>query len=204
MLGRGTRVIYCQGMSIETPEDRLLAIQLGPKPNCLVLDFTNNTSEHGPIDRIRPKQKKKGTGDAPVKLCDRCGTLCFAGVRVCHSCGFEFPERELDISSTASDGALLSCHLAIQWHKVDSVFYSLHGKPAMRPSLQVEYTCGKKVIKEWINFPNGNGGRWCGARGIDKFLSAEMALDSSNNIPQPQAISIMKDGKYWKVISAQF
>lgn len=204
MLGRGTRVIYAEGMPIDTPEQRLLAIQLGPKPNCLVLDFSSNTENHGPIDRIAPKEKRKGGGEAPIKICDNCGQMCFAGVRVCHACGFEFPENGLSISSKASDGALLSSHLAIQWWKVDGAFYSLHGKPHIAPSLQVEYHCGSKSVKEWVNFPHGNGGRWCSARGVEKFSSPQAALENNSSIPTPSAISVIREGKYWKVLSARF
>ena len=42
-----------------------------PKQNCLILDYAGNTVRLGPInDPVIPKLKKKGTGDAPVKICE--------------------------------------------------------------------------------------------------------------------------------------
>lgn len=96
MLGRLTRVMYATGFDLSTPEGRLAAIAAGPKPNSLILDFAGNTKRCGPInDPIipGPPGKRKRKGDAPVKICEKCGTYCHSSLRYCDHCGAEFPIR---------------------------------------------------------------------------------------------------------------
>jgi DNA repair protein RadD len=65
------------------------------KADCLVLDFAGVVETHGPITAVKPPSKaKKGTGEAPVKVCDACAELVHPTCRVCPACGHEFPEPE--------------------------------------------------------------------------------------------------------------
>ena len=65
------------------------------KTDCLVLDFAGVVQTHGPITAIQPPRKSgSGEGDAPIKTCDNCHEIVHASVRVCPSCGFEFPVEE--------------------------------------------------------------------------------------------------------------
>lgn len=81
MIGRGTRLC---------PETN--------KQNCLVLDFAGNVMRHGPIDLIKPwapTSSDNGSGDAPVKMCQTCRTLCPASSKSCinPTCHYVFPEN---------------------------------------------------------------------------------------------------------------
>lgn len=89
MLGRGTRPYYVNGYlgsmighnggpplgalyDLETREGRLASLAASPKNNCLVLDFAANTLTLGPVnDPQIPKPKGKGTGEPPVKFCEK-------------------------------------------------------------------------------------------------------------------------------------
>lgn len=64
------------------------------KDDCLVLDFAGNVATHGPIVNVEPPRapETKGTGDAPVKVCDTCGELVHPSVRICPACLTPFPD----------------------------------------------------------------------------------------------------------------
>ena len=62
------------------------------KKDCIVLDFAGNVLEHGPIINVRPPKKKgEGTGEAPVKVCEKCQEIVHLSVMVCPACGEAFP-----------------------------------------------------------------------------------------------------------------
>lgn len=69
------------------------------KENCLLLDYGENVARHGPLDAEDYGRKKGGhgekTGEAPTKACPGCEKEVHAAARVCPSCGFAFPDREL-------------------------------------------------------------------------------------------------------------
>lgn len=63
--------------------------------HCLVLDFAGVVQAHGPITQVRPpKQAGKGTGEAPVKICDNCAEIVHLSARECGACGYVFPVQE--------------------------------------------------------------------------------------------------------------
>jgi DNA repair protein RadD len=60
--------------------------------HCLVLDFAANVETHGPITNVRePAKKGDAPGEAPVKVCPECQELVAIAVRLCPTCGYEFP-----------------------------------------------------------------------------------------------------------------
>lgn len=154
MLGRGTRPYYAPGFALETTEGRLAAIANSPKQNCLVLDFAGNTRRLGPInDPVLPRRKGKGTGVAPVKVCEACGTYNHASVRFCEHCGAEFP-KEVKIKQHASSDALIADgddSPKTEVFKVDRVIYNEHRKEGRPPTIQISYFCGLRVFKEWVS-----------------------------------------------------
>lgn len=75
MLGRGTRPDYAEGYDISDREQRLLAIEMSTKHDCLVLDFSGNSRRLGPInDPAVPRRPgEKGSGAGIYKACEVCG-----------------------------------------------------------------------------------------------------------------------------------
>lgn len=67
--------------------------------HCLVLDFAGVVETHGPITRVEPP-KKKGTGEAPTRVCPECGEICHASVRQCPACGFWFEAGDIKADLT--------------------------------------------------------------------------------------------------------
>lgn len=98
------------------------------KADCLVLDLAGVITEHGPVDAIEIREKKKGkAGDAPVKTCPQCQEILPAAAVICNGCGFEFPRETARHDEYAHDVAPLVEHKE-DWHEVTSVDWAVHTK----------------------------------------------------------------------------
>jgi DNA repair protein RadD len=182
------------------------------KENCLVLDFGENVSRHGPLDMIRPKEPGQGGGPAPTKECPDCQSIVFAGVRRCPDCGYAFPEPEPEIAPQASAAPLLSTQRAtVEWLAVDEVTYQRHQKPGKPDSLRVTYRCGLTWHSEWVCFehvgyPRDKAVQWwsrrTGGGPTPKTVSA--ALTATETLPAPSEIAIRVNGKYTEIVGHKF
>ena len=215
MLGRGTRPVYVFEYDLDTVEGRLRAIEAGPKPNCLVLDFARNTRRLGPInDPVIPKAKGgKGGGTAPVKLCEECGTYNHASVRYCVNCGQEFP-KELKISLTSSTDELIrkeETFAQFELFQVDRVVYIEHRKEGRPPTIQVSYFCGLRMFREWICLEHEGFAR---KRARDWWRRATMtnlppettaeALERLHELRPALSISVRMDTKHPEVVERHY
>jgi DNA repair protein RadD len=121
------------------------------KLNCLVLDFSGNVAEHGPIDMIQIKQGRSGQTEvkkAPVKECPQCQSLLHVSVRLCPDCAYEWPERELRHDITAHDGPVMG--MEVRYLPVSGVSYQIHRKEGAPPSVKVTYQSGLTFLHEWV------------------------------------------------------
>lgn len=177
------------------------------KTDCLVLDFAKNVDYHGPLDRIKGRDKKKGDGDAPVKICPQCEEVCFAGIRVCFNCGFEFPQPELKIRGHGGDNAILSTQIEPEWLEVLDVAYGFHQKEGKAPTLKVTYTTMGKQVREWVCFghPNefarGKATKWHKDRYPSHPVPKDVKMALEYVYPAPYRISVIPDGKFDKIIA---
>lgn len=125
------------------------------KQDCLVLDFGGNVERHGTIDRLKIKAKTIGgsDGESPVKECPECHEMVHAGLLVCTSCGFEFPQRELNHNATAGSDSVIS-EVTEEDREVSDVTYHRHEKrnsPESPPTMRVSYWLGTDLIaEEWV------------------------------------------------------
>lgn len=142
MLGRGTRP--WQG-----------------KENCLVLDFAGNTRRLGPInDPVLPRAKGKGTGEAPIRICDACNMYNHASARFCGGQPYKTPEGcgaaftfMTKLKMQASTNALIKDDSPIvKVFNVDNITYHIHNKQGRPPSLRVSYHCKFQKFTEYIHF----------------------------------------------------
>ncbi|MBG89556.1 MAG: hypothetical protein CMO80_22035 [Verrucomicrobiales bacterium] len=156
ILGRGTRPFYAEGYDLSTQQGRLDAIAYSEKPNCLVLDFAGNTKRLGPInDPVIPKAKGKGGGEAPVRECDKCHTMFHASLRVCPTCGHEYPP-EIKFKAGASSDALIAKKRKkkddepiVQTFKVDLLTYKIRkGRMGKPDYIEMTYQCGLRRFKQ--------------------------------------------------------
>lgn len=213
MLGRGTRPYYAPGFDLETTEGRLAAIVNSPKQNCLVLDFAGNTRRLGPInDPVLPRRKGKGTGVAPVKVCEACGTYNHASVRFCEHCGAEFP-KEVKIKQHASSDALIADGddtPKTEVFKVDRVIYNEHRKEGRPPTIRVSYFCGLRMFKEWVcleheGYASKKARDWWRERALDEPPeTTAAALESLDTLRTPTHIRVWLKPKYDEVLAYDY
>lgn len=151
MLGRGTRPVYAPGFDLDSAEGRLLAIQSGPKQNCLVLDFAGNTKRLGPInDPVIPRRKGEKGGEAPVKLCPACATWNHASVTHCVHCGMEFTFTSKLKQEASSDQLIKDDSPIVEVFAVDHITYTRHSKVGKPPMMKVSYYCGLRMFEEFV------------------------------------------------------
>lgn len=175
------------------------------KADCLILDHAGILAEHGPLDLIAPKPKKKGAGEAPIKYCPECKHECFAGMKLCPECGYEFEFEKAEIDKLAADSAVLSTQLKTETHKVNSVFYFLHKKEGRPDSLRIEYICGlSKVFRQWMLFESAGKKReeacfwWRNHTDNGKAAPNTIpeALIRSRELKKPISVDVRRVGKY--------
>ena len=134
------------------------------KENCLLLDYGNNITRHGPIDRIYIPETRKGKkGTAPVKECDNCHSMVHLSVRKCPDCGEDFPVNEnARHGGSASEANALSTQQ--NTYKINHVWYDIHEKKkkdgSISQTLRVDYEWGYRCFtKEWVCFEHSGFAR---------------------------------------------
>ena len=213
MLGRGIRPVFAEGFDLSTVEGRLAAIQQSCKPNCLVLDFARNTEVIGPInDPILPKAKGKGgNGEAPVRICDACGSYCHASLLNCPTCGHLFP-RDVKFGIKPGTTELIKKEdlPEVLRFDVDRMTYSLHTKQGRPDSLKVSYYSGIRRFEEWICFEHEGyakhkAHRWWRDRSKQDVPETSLAaLERVNELEPAHAIRVWVNKKYPEIMSYEF
>jgi DNA repair protein RadD len=213
--GRGFRNVYAPHHDLDTREGRLAAIAAGPKSYTLVLDFAGNDDKFGPLDMIRVKSKRAKGEDAislaPVKECPKCHELVHASVMVCPACEYEFPAKPAH-GDTAGEGVLVAAIEPPRVYPVDSVQYTTHEKIGKAKTLRVIYSVGLQVYNEWVPIEDARSSvrkhavRWFWQRGLVCPETVDEALEmvKEGRIPSPATITVVPDGKYWRVTGASF
>lgn len=201
MLGRGTRISH------ETQ-----------KHDCLVLDFAGNTRRLGPInDPVLPRKKGKGGGgDAPVRICEVCGTYCHASVRVCDCCGHEF-DFTPKIAAQAATDVILRTEASdlpiVENLPVKSILYSKHLKKGGHiPCMKVQYLTGYQSFTEWVHLeqPYGTAAAkaardwWRERHSVEPPATVDEALTYQSALRAPKRINVIVNRKYPEVISHEY
>jgi superfamily II DNA or RNA helicase len=74
------------------------------KADCVLLDFANNTKQHGfctdPQNISLQEPEETEPGGAPVKACPNCDALLHVSVMTCPACGHEFPSAKAKVERT--------------------------------------------------------------------------------------------------------
>ena len=178
------------------------------KTNCLVLDFAANTEKNGPVDdpNIPGKPRPGPPGDAPVKICEACGTYNYASARFCTFCGAEFPTHE-KLNRNSSDVPLMTAALPmIETFKVSSVLYHDYVSKANNRYLRVTYHCGMRafhepVMLETAGLPGHNARTWWMKRHhSDPPRTIDEALQLTGQLRVPYAIRVYLNGKFPEVV----
>lgn len=176
------------------------------KTNCLYLDFSGNVSRLGPInDPVLPRAKGKSKpGEAPIKLCPKCGTHNHTSARVCDDCDYVFPMQTKLVKEADPNAKPMRFEGPdINVYNVTKVMPYLHevknniGNLIKPPMLKLTHWCGLKKFDEYIffqheGFARKSAERWWNNNGgkppVPK-TSAE-ALARSNEIRKPSKIHV--------------
>jgi len=175
----------------------------------LVLDFAKNVSRHGPLDDLLIKRppEGKGGGEAPMKFCPECSEIVYAAVRICPACAFEFPPPVTKLSSTASGEALLKADRKPEVVAVTNIRYERHKKNGKPDSMRVTYYAGIRNFTEWVAFESApkwaRSWWWKRAPGTRPPMDVTDALARTAELKTPARLSVIKDGKYYKILSQE-
>lgn len=180
------------------------------KTNCLVLDFAGNTARLGPVDDpdIPGRPRPGPPGDAPVKICEHCGTYNHMAARYCDYCAAAFPPAEEKISAHASDAPLMSQELPIiETFKVTGVNYNDHLSKAENRTIRVTYHCGLRAFYEYVSI-GGSGFAlhkakdwWMRRHHSEPPDNIDEALAHCSELRCPKAIRVYVNTKYPEIVS---
>lgn len=188
------------------------------KQNCLILDFGQNIERFGPIDAlvVERGREKEGTGEAPVKECPDCHAYVLIAALLC-DCGHEFPKREVKVAPVPSRKAVLADDVKPETYPVQEIEYERHERPGKTPSMRViYYPHGRSIFSrtvqfsEWICFEHTGYARqkavvwWRIRAGTETPATVDSALNRVEELREPVEISVVKDGKYDRIVSYRF
>lgn len=209
MLGRGTRpwpggyLDIGGGVQVYIPQ---------AKTDCLVLDFAGNTKRLGPInDPQIPKKKKGEPGDAPVRICDVCGTYNHASAAFCICCGTMFEKRE-QLTDKASTAELIRSDApVVEYFDVSRVMYHRHEKRSTGAiSLRCDYYSGIQRFSEWVHFEKGgNAGHkarewWRQRHSMEPPKTVDEALQFTSQLRVPRRIRVWTNRQYPEILNYEY
>lgn len=180
------------------------------KTDCCLLDFGGVIGELGPIDLVDAYKAHSGdgTGDAPIKLCPQCNAVCFAGVKECQDCGYQFPDTGLELKKSPSTMAVMSNQVEPEWHNIVGILYKLHTKEGKSPSMCVTYNTLDGPFREWICYehtgtPREKAVRWHKVRSelpVPRKISEALQM----KFREPKRILTRQVGKFFEIVSYDF
>jgi DNA repair protein RadD len=184
------------------------------KTDCMVLDFAGNIERFGPLDMVRIKKKKSGSGDSdapPTKTCFKCEAVVPTAAKICPFCQHEFPEREREKHDiTASDKPILS---SVTERIIDATEYGSYEREGFK-TFRVNYFCQEDRISQFVGFESSGQGRiraieWWqthAKKGRDSNTPQTVyeALERLVELREPKTLTCRPDKRFWKVLSIEF
>ena len=185
------------------------------KKDCLWADFTKTTRDLGPVDSIKGREpSQQGTGEAPFRICDNCGSRNHASARQCTDCGAPFPEPErIKHENMASGDAVLSDQIASKrpTYDVTEVRYRIHTKIGSPDMLKVEYYSGLSSVASELVLLGHEGYARLKAESWWKRRAppgSNLPIDSREGLEwakmgclrEPTQIQVSLEGKYAEII----
>jgi DNA repair protein RadD len=182
--------------------------------HCLVLDFAENVARHGPITCVEPP-KKKGNGEAPVKVCPECNEVLHLSAKQCPECGHEFvaeeDEKRWRLANDDIMGEEGSEMTITDWRwlphtsrssgkeMIRVTYYGTLSDPPVTEYLPILHPgfAGQKAMMTLAAIANGSGAR------VDDTGLPELC-DALNSAAPPFMIEYRKDGKFHRVIRREW
>lgn len=185
------------------------------KRDCLWLDYTDTTDTLGAVNRIKGRNKTRGSksGDKPFKYCDSCGNANEVHHTECSECGFVFPVVATPVHGTTASHTAPIAGLEPaeeRWFEVLNVSYHKHQKKGKSPTLRVDYDIGEiLMVSEWQCFEHTGYALqkacawWSSVINDSVPFTVDDAIKMLNTKPHqiPHKILCVKDpsGRYWQV-----
>ena len=187
------------------------------KTDCLVLDFADIISTHGPITAVTPPKKPgEGNGVVPMKACPQCDELVHIAVMLCPQCGHIFEAQDKaklklrdDVDIMGLDGTDMTV-TGWKWREHTSLasgkimlavsYYGRLSDPAVTEYFPVlhEGYAGQRAMKEVIKI--ADKARIVGMN-VDNLSSLAAQLTNGN---APIQIKYKKDGKFFRIIKKEW
>ena len=189
------------------------------KTDCLVLDFADIISTHGPITAVTPPKKPgEGNGVVPMKTCPQCDDLVHIAVMVCPNpeCGHIFEAQDKaklklrdDVDIMGLDGTDMTV-TGWKWREHTSLasgkimlavsYYGRLSDPAVTEYFPVlhEGYAGQRAWTEVDKIAAKAKVVW----GVAEGLSGQAARLSNGNAPK--SIQYKKDGKFFRVLKKEW
>lgn len=187
------------------------------KKDCMVLDYGGNIRRFGPIDALVVKTPKSGDKasfeSAPIKFCPECDAAVAIQSKLCPECGFEFPPPQ-NLTKEAEVASILSDEIK---YEVTDIKFKVHRKTDKPNSIMVTYECRGGVpyrtrvpVFEFLCFDHGGYATkkamewWRRRSDALPPLSTEEAITRVQELKLPSHITVIKEGKYDRVISIHY
>lgn len=182
--------------------------------HCLVLDFAENVARHGPIVAVEPP-KKKGSGEAPVKVCPECSEVVHLSCKVCPECSHQFVAEEDEKKWRLANDDIMGdegTEMAVtdwRWaphtsrasgkEMVRVTYYGSLSDPPVTEYLPIlhEGYAGQRALATLAGIASGSG-----VLIPDSGLS--QLCDALNSGRLPSLIEYRKDGKFYRVVRREW
>lgn len=218
-LGRGTRTVYPSGFepNSATKQERIQAILGSSKPNCLVLDFAGNVRRHGPVDAVtvvggkkkenEPKPGRTDPDTIKARVCPQCLTYNPISALTCTGCDYQWPV-EPKHSAVSESLPIMTKDIVAEWIPVADLNLDRHRKFDGGPdSMVATFECQDgREYRQWICFEHRGMAKekaafWWITLGGNRPVPEKIddALARAAELHMPFAITVVKDGKWWRV-----
>jgi DNA repair protein RadD len=186
------------------------------KLDCLLLDYGSNVERHGPIDDVSVTTMGK-TEKLKAWMCPECATYNSYSSYICSHCGLKRERAERDIeaglSSTSSTSSVVGREA--ETLEVHAVRYDPYTTKSGKEILRAIYSSRPSLfkyrdVKEYVTigydgFAGIKAGKWFARRGIaTPGKSLSQLIDELHDAPRPKAITVVKEGKFDRILAYQF
>ncbi|MFB1502210.1 DEAD/DEAH box helicase, partial [Thiocapsa sp. N5-Cardenillas] len=181
------------------------------KADCLVLDYGGNVERFGPVESVEPLRKgSDGKKRTPYKTCPECREHVPTGVRVCPSCGHEFPRPSPALYPEASSAKAYRGLDFTEpcWVQVDDVLIGRHRKPLKPDSIKMTFLTEIGQIRHWLTLDHSPHSKRISSRYVflagGKANNTEDALAEADSWNVPSQILVQKSGRWFRVLKFRF
>jgi len=184
------------------------------KSYCLVLDFAGCIDEHGPVDLL-------GGSPTVMATCANCRESFSRSIKVCPSCGWIIPPKEMDRMEIAEREKRMHGTKASQKEilsnkpetlKVDAVYVSRHKKDGSPDSVCVQFRSGVRMFRHWLCLDHSGDPGIMAKKWYCRFFPTEIhkkiTVDSvlgdlfisEKLLESIHTVTVLKRGKYYEIV----